>query len=260
MKAAIALNGMFLCRDAELLCVMNRILDDLSIEITLCLDEAHAIKTISQRLLDCAILEWDAQAEAVMRELRRSELNQECFVVALVSSSNGMKSAFDMGAAIVMQKPGTSEHALRCMRAAYGSMIRQRRTAFRALVKIPVEVENGPLRFSAVIGDLSQTGMCLHSDTDVKVRDTLQVDFTIPETEKLIHTTGSVVWVKHNRAGVKFSSMPPEDFVVLKSHLDQVQHQLGVRTVVVPEKQEPPMSTLLTELAAIDDDMRPRRD
>ena len=253
MKAAIALNGMFLCKDAELLCVMNRILDDLAIDTTLCMDDAHAIKTVSERVLDCAILEWAVRGPQVMQQLRASDLNQECFVVALVNSSDEMKSAFDTGAAIVMQKPGTTEHALRCMRAAYGTMIRQRRTAFRALVKIPVEARNGPLCFSAVIVDLSHSGMCLHTEANLKVRDCVRVDFTLPGTEQHIHSIGVIVWVKHNRAGVKFSSIPPHDFVLLKSHLDQVQKQLGVSNIVVLTEPQPPISTLLDELAGLQD-------
>ncbi|HVH87061.1 MAG TPA: PilZ domain-containing protein [Terriglobales bacterium] len=251
MKAAIALNGMFLCRDVELLGMMNRILDDLAIEIVLCMDEGHAMKVISERVLDCVIVEWNSQATALMKELRRSELNQECFAIALVNTAEEMNSAFNSGVAIAMQKPGTSEHALRCMRAAYGSMIRQRRSAFRALVKIPVEARKGSLSFSGVIVDVSHTGLCLHTDTAVNVRDSLQIDFTLPGRNAVIRTTGRVVWVKHSRAGVKFSSMPQEDFHVLKTHLDGIQKELGVCNVIAPAEPQPPLSDLLDGLAGL---------
>lgn len=251
MKAAIALNGMFLCKDTELLCMMNRILDDLAIDVVLCMDDAHALKAISERVLDCAILEWTGQTHKMMQELRMSELNNECFTIAVVNTSDEMNAAFNAGVAIAMQKPGTSEHALRCMRAAYGSMIRQRRTAFRALVKIPVEVKAGSLSFSATIVDLSHSGLCLHTDSELGVRDCVRLDFPLPNTNSTIHAIGRVVWVKHNRAGVKFSSMPQEDFSVLKHQLDSVQKQMGVCSAIAPAEPQPAIADLLDGLARL---------
>ena len=251
MKAAVALNGMFLCRDAELLCLMNRVLDDLSIDVVLCMDAPHAMKAISERVLDCAIVEWSPQAERVMHQLQHSELNHECFTVALVNSSEEMNVAFNAGAAIVMQKPGSSEHALRCMRAAYGSLMRQRRTAFRAVVRIPVEVRRDALSFSAVIVNLSHSGLCLYADADLAVRDCLETDFSLPSSTTPIRTTGRVVWVKHNHAGIKFSSMSQQDFVILKNHLDEFQRHLGAAPVVAPSRPEPGISDLLSGLATL---------
>ena len=251
MKAAIALNGMFLCKDTELLCMMNRILDDLAIEIVLCLDSAHAMKAIEERVLDCVIIEWCPDAFRVIQELRRSELNRQSFTIALVGTAEEMNAAFNVGAAIVMQKPGTSEHALRCMRAAYGTMIRQRRSAFRTIVRIPAEGRKGSLSFSATILDLSHSGMCLHTETEIAVRDSVQINFALPDSTSLIRTIGRVIWVKHNRAGIKFSSVPPEDFIVLKTHLDSIEKQLGVCSVIAPAQPEPPLADLLDGLAGL---------
>ncbi len=251
LKSAIALNGLFLCKDAELLGLMNRILDDLAIEIVLCLDSSHAMKAITERVLDCAIIEWGPDAFKILQELRRSELNRESFTIALVSTAEEMNAAFNVGAAIVMQKPGTSEHALRCMRAAYGTMIRQRRSAFRTIVKIPIEARKGALSFSATILDVSHSGLCLHSEAELAVRDSVQMHFALPNSDSMIRTIGRVIWVRHNRAGIKFSSIPPEDFVALKSYLDSIEKQMGVCSVIAPAQPEAPIADLLDGLAGL---------
>lgn len=238
MKSVMALNGMLLCRDLQLLCVMNRILDDLEIETVLCMEDALAVKTISERMLDCAILDWDEHGPQVMKALRDSTQNGGCFAIVLVNNSQEMKAAFQAGATLTMQKPLTPEHALRCMRAAYGSMIRQRRSAFREMVKIPVQVRTDGKSFRAVIRDLSIGGLSLETEVGLKVRDLLQIGFPLPETEEIINTIGRVVWIKRNKIGVKFSFVRPDSYMLLKRHLDDVENEQNVCNVIVPAEPQ----------------------
>jgi CheY-like chemotaxis protein len=234
MKSAMALNGMLLCRDLQLLCVMNRILDDLDIETSLFMNDALAVSTISERLLDCAILDWDAQTPAIIEALRTSELNRDCFAIALVNSAAEMEAAFRAGATLSMQKPLTPDHARRCMQAAYGSIIRQRRSAFRELVRISVEVKTENRLFRAEILDLSISGLRLQSDAAMKVRDLLHMAFPLPGSDEVVSTLGRIVWTKHNKAGLKFSVVRPHSYIALKEHLEASENRRGMCNVIVP--------------------------
>ena len=133
---------------------------------------------------------------------------------------------------------------MRCMRAAYGSMIRQRRSAFRETVQIPVQVRMDGKAFGAVIRDLSISGLCLQTEAAVKARNLVQIGFLLPETECAINTIGRVVWVKHNKVGVKFSFVRPDSYLALRHHLDQLENALNVCNVIVPA-EPPPAQTIL---------------
>ncbi len=107
------------------------------------------------------------------------------------------------------------------MRAAYGTMLQNRRRAARVAVDIPVVVRvlEGQ-RLEAKISDISIGGLALQCKQPLELDRKVTALFTLPGTEGLIYLSGIVVNTDgKGRAGIRFSFIPDEDLTVLQTWL-----------------------------------------
>jgi c-di-GMP-binding flagellar brake protein YcgR len=107
------------------------------------------------------------------------------------------------------------------MRAAYGTMLQNRRRAARVPVDIAVVArvaEVGEIR--ARISDLSVGGLGLQCGQPLPTNREVLVQFSLPGNARVIHATGKVANANGaGRAGVRFSFIPDEDRNLLESWL-----------------------------------------
>ncbi len=137
-----------------------------------------------------------------------------------------------------MQKPFTADLFARSIRAAYGTMIRDRRVSFRHSVQIkPVsavlvqEKGNQPLHATTIM-DLSQTGLCIQTLEILPLNATVELEFQLPESKEIIHLAGSVMWTRASgRTGIKFSRIAATDQKNLTAWLDSL---LPYKVDVIP--------------------------
>jgi len=107
------------------------------------------------------------------------------------------------------------------MRAAYGTMLQNRRRAARVPVDLPVVVRviEGK-RFEARISDISIGGLALQCKQPLELDRKVTALFTLPGTTGLIYLSGAVVNADgKGRAGIRFSFIPDEDLTRLQTWL-----------------------------------------
>jgi hypothetical protein len=121
----------------------------------------------------------------------------------------------------MIHKPLDLNNTQRCLRAAYGTMLQQRRRSARVLVDIPVYVRVSDLgKFVARISDLSISGLALHFEQELPLNHEVSLLVQLPESNSLIRVTGKIVNSNASgRAGVRFCSLPDEDLGCLQSWL-----------------------------------------
>src|SRR5579872_1861295 len=184
MNKSIELKGLLVTRDLQLMSVMERVMDSISVEANVCLLAQEAIDSFPKEHLDCVVLDWeiDDAPTAILRSLRASQLNGNCSVVALISDPKQMQPALQATANLVMFKPRVFEQGLRCLRPVYAAMLRQRREAFRVPVKMAAVFTQGTgsKKGEGTITDISETGMAVRSSLPLEKGDTLQVEFSVP--------------------------------------------------------------------------------
>ena len=112
-------------------------------------------------------------------------------------------------------------YARRCMRAAYGTMLQNRRRAARVPVNISVVARIGELgEIQARISDLSVGGLALQGSQPLPVNGEVLTQFSLPGISGIIHAAGRIVNANNSgRAGVRFSFVPEEDRNVLEGWL-----------------------------------------
>ncbi len=223
MTANLRLDGLLFTKDTQVLAVMNRILSNFSIETEVCGEIGSALDAVAQRRLDALVVDW-ADPEyptLIVRAARKSSPNSNSTIVALVNAGSETHALL-VGANFMIHKPADIDHAERCMRAAYGTMLQNRRRAARVAVDIPVRAQVGQLgaAMEARISDLSVGGLALQCGRALQIDQDVMMHFHLPGSSGLIRVTGKVVNANRNgRAGIRYSFVPEEDMALLESWL-----------------------------------------
>jgi len=222
MIEQIHLDGLLFTRDASVRQVMTGILDTFAITTEVSGEMEAALDAVTHRRLDAVIVDWEGAYDPtrVVRAARKSSPNANSTIVAMVSKGSETHALL-VGANFMIHKPTDLEHARRCMRAAYGTMLQNRRRAARVAVDLPVVArvaDLGPIE--ARISDLSIGGLALQCTRPLQANQQVMANFSLPHTSQLIHITGCVVNANSSgRAGVRFSFVPDEERIVLENWL-----------------------------------------
>src|ERR1700677_1115198 len=211
MKENVQLDGLLFTSDTQVLSVMNRILESFAINTEVCRELDPALDAVTHRRLDAVIVDWDGVVDPtlIVRATRKSSPNSNSTIVALVSGQSETHALL-VGANFMIHKPTDVNNARRCMRAAYGTMLQNRRRAARVPVDIPVVARIAELgEIQARISDLSVGGLALQGSQALPVNGEVLTQFSLPGTAGMIHAAGRIVNANDTgRAGVRFSFVP----------------------------------------------------
>ena len=222
IKEQVRLDGLLFSSDTHVLGVMNQILDTFAIKTEVCSELDSALDAVTHRRLDTVIVDWNGvhDPNRVVCAARKSSPNSNSTIVAMVDQGSEAHALL-AGANFMIHKPMDLNHARRCMRAAYGTMLQNRRRSARVAVDIPVVVRVvGGERFEAKISDISIGGLALQCNEPLELDQKVTALFTLSGTTGLIYLSGAVVNRDgKGRAGIRFSFIPDEDLALLQTWL-----------------------------------------
>jgi len=231
MKTSVHLEGLLCSSDPQVLCVLKPALDNFAIDTQVSAELATVLDAVGHRRLDTVIVDWDGayNPTRVLRATRSSSWNSNSTILAMVSTGPGMHTALRAGANFLIHKPSDLNSVTRCLRAAYGTMLQQRRRAARFPVDIPVVARFSELgKVEARIIDISVGGVALQCKQPVDVHLQVSVSFLLPASNILIHVAGNVVNAdQKGRAGICFSFIPQNELKLLESWLTVQLAKLG---------------------------------
>lgn len=222
MSDSIRLDGLLFTNDAQVLAVMNEVLSNFSIATEVVQEFNTAVDAVTHRRLDAIIVDWQNtdQPTRVVRSARKSSPNNTSTIVALVNRGEETHALL-VGANFMIHKPADADHAIRCMRAAYGTMLQNRRRSARVAVDIPVKARVSDVGvISARISDISVGGLALHCEQPLQINQEVIAHFSLSEGERRIQVAGKVVNANAaGRAGLRFSFVPEDDLECLETWL-----------------------------------------
>ena len=77
--------------------------------------------------------------------------------------------------------------------------------------------------------------MAVSSPSPLKVGESLEIVFALPNSEVLVHGRATIVWDEDGKSGLRFEHMSPEVLDRLEAWLgSNVLDRLGSRTVKLP--------------------------
>ena len=206
------LESLLVCRDAEVVRVLQPTLEKLSIDVAVSAAARSGAEILSTAKFDAVIVDCDDLDGGVdvLRSLRKNASNKTSVSFAILNGRTTTHQAFDMGANFVLQKPITSASTLRCFHTAMAFMVREKRRYFRCPIELSVVLVFGQgEEMKAVATNVSEGGMAICFEGTLPRKSGLKVRFTLPETKLAMEPKAEVAWADGlGRAGVKFVDVP----------------------------------------------------
>jgi|SRR5579863_1705574 len=223
MKPSVRLDGLLCCSDSRVLGVVKPALERFAIETQVTATLNTSLDVVNHRRLDLVIADWNGSSTPirVLRATRTSSWNANTTIMGIVNSDSDMQAALRAGANFLIHRSAGLDSVTRCLRAAYGTMLLQRRRTARYPVTIPVIPRFSDLgKVEARISDISVGGLALQCSRAISVNSQVALSFSLPASEILIHAAGKVVNADQNgRAGICFSFIPEQEHNSLESWL-----------------------------------------
>ena len=223
MLEGMNLSSLLVCADEASVEVLNRVLEELGIQVELCVEVARAAVRLAQQRFDLIILDCQTQADvtALLHESRSSRLNDASLAVAVVTGQENIREIFSLGVNFVLYKPVSYERALSSLRAAQSVLYRDKRRKTRAPVHTHATIDYaGGEQAKATLVNLAEEGMAVNFGKRLPPTCKVYFQFQLPGQTANVRLSGQVVWQDWNgRAGIQFVDVPQTSRRVLQEWL-----------------------------------------
>lgn len=205
------LQALLLTRDQEVLRVIRRVLETVSIDLQTVTSTDQSRQIISRKKFDAILIDCDDVQDGanIVREIRHGKSNSKAIVFAITNQITTVRRAFELGANFVLDKPISPDRAMRGLRAAHGLIVRERLRYHRHEVASTVHLSYGPLRDSPVpLSNVSEGGLALHTTRTPEMQGPVQMRFDLPGCTRSVEASGEFIWSTHTgRVGIRFTNV-----------------------------------------------------
>ena len=225
----IAMHTLLLCSDIQFLGTTRSVLNQLQVSPKIVGSCDDALRLIQEHEFDLIVVDWREidNLREFLFTVRRSKLNHECVLVAIVRDLLDLRQAFAAGVHFLIHKPPSVVQIERCLRAAYGATVARRRKQHREPANIPATASSRTQPcLEVMVANVSEGGAGLRlrrnrntDDPPLSVGEELDLSFALPESGETVHATGRVMWTSAERAGIRFISIPESERLPLESWL-----------------------------------------
>jgi ActR/RegA family two-component response regulator len=208
----MGLQSLLLCRDPAILRIFRRALDELGVGIEVCTAAESALERLERNKFDSVIVDCDdvAGGQDVLIAIQKAPSNKRAIVLALISGTTTMRSAFEMGAHFALDKPVTMERATRAFRAAHGFMVAEQRRYFRHAVEGQAWLTFGAVKqLACKVTNISDGGMAVALTEPFAPGASVEVRFELPGLLERMEAKGECAWSDgKGNAGIRFVHVP----------------------------------------------------
>jgi CheY-like chemotaxis protein len=219
----MTLSSLLVCADEASGNVLRRVLEELGIQVELCVDAVRASVRLAQEHFDLIILDCETQTDAiaVLHESRASRLNGATLAVAVVKGQESIREMFSLGVNFVLYKPVSYERALSTLRAAQTVAYRDKRRKARAPVHTHATIDYAGVEHAkATLVNLGENGLGVNFGKKLPPTCKVYFQFQLPGQTANVRLSGQVVWQDWNgRAGIQFVDVPQSSRRVLQEWL-----------------------------------------
>jgi len=220
MTPDMAFECLLVSRDPQVVCAVNHVLDNLSIDTKLCVNSSEALDLLRQGSPDLVVIDWeqDSAAAELLSEIERSNVAQKRTVVAVSAIDRAIP-----GTHLVLRKPVTSESGADSLKRLYSRMLQDHRRHARYAVMTSVVATDGDDRpLPMTITNIGDGGIGLSTREKISVGDVLAFNLLLPSAVRQIYIEARVLWTRdYGTAGCEFVHIPPVDLDILHDWLKQ---------------------------------------
>jgi CheY-like chemotaxis protein len=208
----MTLTSLLVCADKAAVQVLQRVLEELGIQVELCPDAVRAAVRLAQERFDLIVLDCEKQSDvtALLEESRSSGVNETSLAVVVVEGQESIQEMFARGVNFVLYKPVSDERAMSTLKAAQAVLFRDKRRKTRAAVHAQATVDYaGGEQTRATLVDLAEDGMAVNFGKRLPPTSKVYFQFQLPGQTATVRLSGQVMWQDWNgRAGIQFVDVP----------------------------------------------------
>lgn len=240
----LPMHSLLLCADVQFLGTTRGVLSQFSVNPRVVATGDDAMALLDDHEFDVIVVDWQEIGNLgdFFSALRRSKLNRECVLVAIVRDLLDLRQAFAAGVHFLIHKPPSTLQIERCLRAAYCATVSRRRKQHREPVEILASASTRTEPYAELaVTNISEGGAGLRlriagdfRPTHLSAGDDLDLRFELPGDGSIIHASARVVWATPDSAGVRFTFLPDADCAALQAwltacverSLEELRHKL----------------------------------
>jgi len=200
------MDALVLCRDRKTVEMLSPLLESTGSRTEVCGSADLAVEMLARWKFDAMFVDCDEIPEGadVLRALRAAPSSRSAVAFAIVDRA-AARTAFQLGATFVLEKPVDSQRTRSALRAAYGLMLLARRRYYRRPISMSATLVRGSgERLLVRTVNLSEGGAGLQIGMPLEVAEGGELLFTLPGCGVEIAARSEVVWCADGRAGLRF--------------------------------------------------------
>jgi hypothetical protein len=229
MTPDMKFEALLVSQDLQILQRTLATMEDLSIDVDICMSAPRALDLLTRRIVDLVVLdctEGNGAAE-VVKTISKSEGCLRTTIAALVDGPCSGRQITEAGAHVLIQKPLSNNFQSDFRNLVYSRMVWEWRQHPRYAVRWLIAARDQNDRpVPVTMEDISRAGVGLSFVGKLLVDDILTFRLLLPGTNHIIRFDARVLWrLRDNRAGAEFVNISTLDADVLDDWL-QSRHRL----------------------------------
>ena len=216
MTPDMAFECLLVSRDPGVVCIMNKLLGNLSISTNICLSPTKAFDQLSGGSTDLVVVDCEDESAEFLGNIQKAANWHKPTVVAVSSKDYPVH-----GAHVVVHKPATEASVAKALKAAYTRMLYdyRRHARYAMMSSVKATGTNGqPL--DVTITNIGDGGVGLSSKNEFAIGEVLSFRLLLPGTERAIYVEARVQWSRnYGVLGCEYVRIPPVDLNILHDWL-----------------------------------------
>lgn len=198
-------------------------LQQFAISLRVCPDIEKATELLDSRKFEAVIVDLvlGYNAMRLLQHVHNSPSNRTAVTFAITSSREEAGLALQRGAHFLLERPLDAESLNNTVRAAYGSILRERRRYFRYAIAVPILLRpSGSPQLPGQLMNISERGLALKTLVPLKTGSDATVQFVLPDLTAPITAEAKVCWSnEQGHAGFQFVALSAETNAKLSAWL-----------------------------------------
>jgi hypothetical protein len=213
----MAFECLLISRDPQVICPVNRVLDDFSISTVHFFSASRVLTRLNPQCTDLFVVDYeDSSAPELLRQIKESNPSRKKTVVAVSSESRVIPDVD-----FVLEKPITNESTRSTFRLAYTRMLRDYRRSARYALMIPVTaIAQDKRTITLTVTNIGDGGIGMAGVVGISAGDVLSFSLPLPNAKRTIRIDAKIIWTReYGAAGCEFLRIPPVDLDILHDWL-----------------------------------------
>jgi DNA-binding NarL/FixJ family response regulator len=186
-------------------------LQQFAISLRVCPEVQEAMDLVSDRKFEAVIVDfaYGYQAVSLLHQVRDSASNRTAVTFAITNGPEEAALALQRGAHFLLERPLSAESLNHTVRAAYGSILRERRRYFRYPITVPVLLRRPEdPQIPGQMVNISERGMAVKTPMPLDAGSEANVQFMLPDLTIPITTGAKVCWSnEYGHSGLQFTAL-----------------------------------------------------